>query len=95
MRSRSGGRPLFLKERIECRFRSLQLARVLGDKSLVFRLEVIAEVSLHLLADFLSRRLTAMLRVAGVVLDAHFADVQFRIAGFANIQTSQRKAQRG
>jgi hypothetical protein len=42
------------------------------------------------LADLFGGRFLAMLGIRGVVLDAHLADMQFRITRFANIETTQR-----
>ncbi len=56
-------------------------------------LEVIAEVRLRLVADFLRRGLAAMLCNARVVLDAHLAHVQLGTALGALVEPPQRQTQ--
>jgi hypothetical protein len=90
--ARSKCRGLFAKEIIERGLRLLQFAGVLRDESAGFRAKVIAEIRLVLLPNFLGRGFLAVLRVAHVILDAHFANVEFGIAGFTDIEAAQRQA---
>src|SRR5579863_3648617 len=59
------------------------------------RLEMIAEVGVRLVADFLGGRLAAVLGDARIVVEAHAAYVQLRVAAGALIEPSQRQAERG
>ena len=86
--------PTLLSEKvIERGFRPDQLPLVLRYVSARLRFEMVAEIRLVLLALLFRGRLLAMLRVAHVVLHAHLAHMQFRIAGLADIQAPQGKAQ--
>jgi hypothetical protein len=78
---------------IQRRLRPSNLSVVLSYESAGLRLEVITEVRLILLAHLLRRRLLAMLGIRGVVLDAHFAYMQFGIAGLAHVKTPERQTQ--
>jgi hypothetical protein len=62
-----------------------QLCFVLRNIGAGFRLEVIAKIGLVLFSNFLGGGLLAMLRIGCVVLDTHFAYVQFGIADLANV----------
>jgi hypothetical protein len=56
-----------------------------------FRLEVVAEVRGVLVALLFGGGLLTMLGVAHVVFDAQLADVQFGIAGVADVEAAQRQ----
>ncbi len=53
--------------------------------------EMVTEVRLPLLANFLRRRLLAMLGVAHVILNAHFTNMQLDVAAFARIKSAERE----
>jgi hypothetical protein len=55
---------------------------------------VIAKIGLILFSNLLGRGLLAMLGIRGVVLHAHFADMQLRVAGLANVEAAQWQAKR-
>ena len=57
-------------------------------------LEMIAKIGLVLFAYFLCGRFLAMLRIGGVVFDAHLADVQFGVAGLADFEAPQWQTER-
>jgi hypothetical protein len=56
---------------------------------------VIAKIGFILLANFLGGRLFAVFGVGNVVFDAYLADMQLSVAGLANIESAQRKAESG
>ena len=86
---------LFAKKIVQGRLRTLDRSGVLGDVGPSLRLKVIAEIRLVFLADFFCGRLLAVLRVRGVVLDAHLAHVEFGVARLADVEATQREAQGG
>jgi hypothetical protein len=48
---------------------------------------VIAEIRLGLLAHFLDRGLTAMIRITRVIVDAELADMQLGVTRLADVET--------
>jgi hypothetical protein len=82
------------KQIVQSRPRLDQFSFVLGDICAGFRLEVIAKIGLVLFSNFLGGGLLAMLRIGRVVLDTHFAYVQFGIADLANVEAAQWQAKR-
>jgi hypothetical protein len=84
---------LFLEKVIQGGFGSLNFGSILCDVSTCLRFEVVAKVSLVFLPYLFGRRLLAMFRIADVVLDAHLAHVQFRVARLAHIEAPQWQAQ--
>jgi hypothetical protein len=84
---------LLLEKLIQGGFGSLNFGSILCDVSTGLRFEVVAKISLVLLPYFFGRRLLAMFRIADVVLDAHLAHMQFRVARLAHIETPQWQAQ--
>jgi hypothetical protein len=54
---------------------------------------MIAEVGTILLADFFSRGFSAVLRVTRVIVNAHFADMQFRATSLADIEPQKGQRQ--
>jgi hypothetical protein len=82
------------KQIVQSRPRLDQLSFVLRNIGAGFRLEVIAKIGLVLFSNFLGGGLLAMLRIGRVVLDTHFAYVQFGIAGLANVEAAQWQAKR-
>jgi hypothetical protein len=86
---------LFAKKIVQGRLRPLDRCGVLGDVGPSLRLKVIAEIRLVFLANFFCGRLLAVLRVRGVVLDAHLAHVEFGVARLANVEATQRETQGG
>jgi hypothetical protein len=85
--------PLLLEQIVERRLHSRQLGDVLCDVGPRLRFEVIAEIRFILFADLLRRRLLAMFGIRRVVLNAHLAHVQLRIARLAHIEPTKRQAQ--
>jgi len=84
---------LFAKQIVQCGPCALNFVRVLRNVGTRLRSKVIAKVCLILFAHFLGSRFLAMFRVAHIVLDAHFANVQLRPAFLAGIKAAQRQTQ--
>ena len=86
---------LFTKEIVQRRLRPLDRSGVLGDVGPSLRLKVIAEIRLVFLADLFCGRRLAVLRVRGVVLDAHLAHMKFGVSCLADVEATQREAHGG
>lgn len=84
---------LLAKKIVQGGFRAHRLTRVLGDVCIRLRLEVVAEIRLVFLPNFLGSRFLAMRRVTNIVFNAHFANVKLCIARFTCIESTERKAQ--
>jgi hypothetical protein len=87
--------PLFLEEILQRRLHTREFGYVFCDVGALPRLEVVAKIRLVLFSHLLRRRLPAMLRIRGVVLNAHLANVQLRIARLADLETTERQCKRG
>jgi hypothetical protein len=83
---RYGIEGLFAEKIVERGLRTLDRSGILGHIGPSLRLEVIAEIRLVLLPNLLRGGLFAMLRIRGVVLDAHLAHVELGVAGLAGIK---------
>jgi hypothetical protein len=86
-------RQLLLEQIVQRRLRPRKRRHVLRDEGASLRLEVIAKIRLVLFAHLLRRGLLAMLRIRGVVLNAHLADVQLRVARLTDVEPPQRQTQ--
>lgn len=73
--------------------RALHLVRVIRNVRTRLRSKVIAKICLIFFAHFLGSGFLAMLGIAHIVLDAHFAHVQLGAAFLAGIKTAQRQTQ--
>jgi hypothetical protein len=89
---RFGIEGLFAEEIVERRLRTLDRSGILGHVGPRLRLEVIAEIRLVLLPNLLRGGLLAMLRIRGVVLDAHLAHVELGVAGLAGVKPAEGEA---
>ena len=85
---------LFLPEQpFQLGFRAVDFGDVGRGIRARARLEVIAEIRLGLVTDFLGGGLAAMLRYPRVVFNTHLADVQLGAARRTLIQPPQRQTQ--
>jgi hypothetical protein len=87
------GRSLLPEEPFQLRLGLVHFARVGRSVGTRAGLEVIAEVRLRLVGDFLCRGLAAMLCNARIVFDAHLAHVQLGTALGALVEPPQRQTQ--
>ena len=83
-----------LEKLIQRRFPTRDLVGIARCICASLRLEVITEIRLVFLANFLRRRLLAVLRIRRIVFNAHLADMQLRVARLARIQPPQRQTKR-
>jgi len=84
-----------LEQSVQGGLGAVDFGAVLWGMGARLRLEVIAEVRLFFVADFLGGRLPTVLRIRRVVVDAQAADVQLHIAGLADVEAAQWQGQCG